>query len=179
MSEAERTKPEFLCPKRWFPAKDWKRTKKQKIFSLVTSNGKVFATKIELPWTAERFSTMVRTELGPWLRRTFRSRTSFQILLDNEKVMKAPPALAALADNNIKVLPGWPAHSPELNPQENVWPWAEARVRELEKSSDTFEQFGTKVLAAVRAYPSATKLITSMAKRMQDCIDNKGAAIMK
>ena len=27
------------------------------------------------------------------------------------------------------MLPGWPPSSPDLNPQENVWSWAEEEVR--------------------------------------------------
>ena len=52
-------------------------------------------------------------------------------------------------DNKITVFPGWPGYSPDLNPQEHIWPWSEAKVRELEKDNDTFDDFGDKVLEAI------------------------------
>ena len=72
---------------------------------------------------------------------------------------------------NIKVLPHYPPNSPDLNPQENVWGWGETELRKLEKKRDTFATFEKKVLQAVSAYPGSAKLVLSMAKRIQICLD--------
>ncbi len=39
----EKKQGPFMRPKRRFPKKDWKKTKKQKVFGMTASNGKVLA----------------------------------------------------------------------------------------------------------------------------------------
>ena len=86
--------------------------------------------------------------------------------------------MAAFRAFNIKLLPDWPKYSPDLNPQENVWPHAENYLRnKLEKPSDKFIKFQQNVVAAVKAYPSPEKLVPSMAKRCTDCVSKKGAML--
>ena len=46
-----------------------------------------------------------------------------------------------MAEKNIKLLDDWPKYSPDLNPQENVWPAAEEAVRAAERGGDTFAVF--------------------------------------
>jgi len=55
-----------------------------------------------------------------------------------------------------------------------VWAWAEEYLRKLEKDGDSFEQFQVNCVKAVNAYPSKGKLVGTMAKRIQECIDGKG-----
>ena len=150
MTEAERFKPAFLRPKRWFKQKDYKKTLRFSVFGLTTSNGRTLV----LPWppgtTAEMFAVMVKKRIVPFLRKSFPARETFQLLLDGEKVFHAPVAKAVFDSANIKSkLSDWPASSPDLNPQEHVWAWAEPRLRKLEQEKGTFETFKKQVLQAV------------------------------
>ena len=70
-------------------------------------------------------------------------------------------------------------YSPDLNPQENVWPWCEPRLRCLEKKRDTFPTFQKRCLQAVKDYPAKGKLVGSMAKRVRMVLDKNGAMIDK
>ena len=179
MTEAEQKKPDFLRPKRWFARKEWKRVRKQKVFGLVTSTGKKLAVPCPTPMNAASFATLVRTKISPFLKRHFPRKQSVQILLDGEKIFHSPPAKAALREKHITILPKWPAHSPDLNPVENVWPHAERRLREIEKDNDTFEVFSQRCVDAIMSYPSDAGLVQSMPKRMEECVARNGAMIFK
>ena len=63
----------------------------------------------------------------------------------------------------LSCLPKRPGHSPDLNPQENVWACAEETRRDDAKERDSFEVFEKRVLEASRAYPSGGELVGSMA----------------
>ena len=127
---------------------------------------------------SEVWAGLVRRKVAPFLKRAFPDRTSFQLLLDGETLLRAPPAKAAMRENNITLLPNWPPHTPELNPQENVWPWGENELRRLEEDGDgSFASFGKLVEKAVRAYPEDASLVGSIAKRIRKMLDNKGGPI--
>ena len=64
--------------------------------------------------------------------------------------------------------------SPDLNPQENVWPWVENRVRKDAKLT-TFDKFKAGLLKIAKGYP-AEGLVASVAERVRECIALKGGA---
>ena len=84
-----------------------------------------------------------------------------------------------MAEVGLSCLPKWPGYSPDLNPQENVWAWAEETLRDDEKDMDSFEAFQKRVLKSCRAYPFGGKLVGSMAKRMKLLLEKEGANIGK
>lgn len=177
MTPAESKEGPFLRPKKWFPSDDWKKVKKQKVFGMTASNGKALYFLVPLKYTSELWAIDVEKKVAPFLKRAFPEKTSFQILLDGESLLHAPVAKRAMAKHGIKNMPGWPGYSPELNPQENVWGWAEPHLRDMESGKDTFETFQKLVLKAVREYPAHKKLVGGMTKRCKDTLDREGGAL--
>ena len=179
MNSSEKYKPEFVRPKRWFKRSEYKKTKKQEVFGCTTSAGESLAFLAPTPLTSEIWAGLVKTKLGPFLKRQFPGRQSSQILLDGEGLLHGPPAKAAMASQGITILPGWPKYSPDSNPQENVWKGAEVELRKLEDNckDESFEAFQKNVLKALKSVPGAAKLIPSMARRMKDVIETQGAMI--
>ena len=102
-------------------------------------------------------------------------RRRLRILLDGEPLLHAPPAQAAFAQFGIEVLPNWPSYSPDLNPEENIWPWVLRQLRNRQHYTTSFAAFKAKVLSLVRAFPGKEKLIGSMAARLQQCKERQGA----
>jgi len=179
MTKAEKKLPLFQRPKRWFPKKEYQTVKKAKIFGLTTSNGKSIEFLVPTPWDATVWAGLVRTKLGPFLKKCYPTTTSFQILLDGGKLLHAPPAKSAYKEFGIATLPKWPKYSPDLNPQENVWAWAEDKLRELETNDNSFLVFQKLCLKAVGQYPAKEKLIGSMAKRVRMLLERQGAMLPK
>ena len=179
MTKAEKRLPAFVRPKRWFPKKAYRKAKKQKVFSITTSNGQSLAFLVPKPWSTEVWAKEVKKRVAPFMKKAFPNLTSYTILLDGERLLHGPAAKAAFKSTNIKIFPNWPKYSPDLNPQENVWAWAEKDLRKRECRSDSFADFQKKVLVAVRAYPTSSKLklVPSMAKRCALVVDKKGAML--
>ena len=96
------------------------------------------------------------------------------ILLDSEPLLHTEVAKAAYAEFGLEVLSDWPTYSPDLNPQGNVWAWAEKALRKEEHASDSFLKFTKKLLVAARRYPSAEALVASMHDRIQEVLWCKG-----
>jgi hypothetical protein len=176
MKKSEKKLPAFVRPRRWFPNKEWKKVKKQKVFGMTTSNGKSLAFLTPSPWSAEQWAVLVKTKVKPFLKKAFPGLSSFHILLDGEPLLHAPSTKAAYRDAKITTGP-WPKYSPDLNPQEQVWSWAEPQLRRLETGADGFSDWHKKVLKAVHAYPAKEKLIPSMARRCTALVARSGAML--
>ena len=84
-------------------------------------------------------------------------------------------AKLAFAQFGISAMADWPKYSPDPNPQENVWSWAEKSLRRTEKKSDTFAIFCRKLPRVVRRYPSAEALTPRIANRVKAMLKHGGA----
>ena len=72
MTKAEKKKPAFVRAKRWFKKGEYKKTQKQKVFGLVTSNGKVLCFKVPpKPFSNVLWAKFVKEEVGPFLKQAF------------------------------------------------------------------------------------------------------------
>ena len=100
--------------------------------------------------------------------------------MDSESILHAPASKRAYREGGITILPSWPKYSPELNPQENVWPRSEITLRQKEgPKGTTFERFQTLAVEAVEEYKGAKNLIGGMVDRIDQCIASKGTFIDK
>jgi hypothetical protein len=177
MKDSERLKPAFVRPKKWFSRDEWKKTKKFRVLSFTNSEGGICAVGVTEPWNSPEFVKLVRNDVGPWLRSSFPDHEDITILIDSEKVMHTPEAKAALKKFGISSLESWPKHSPDLNPQENLWALAEVQLRKSERAGDSFDVFKKRVLQACKSYTGAEKLIPSMATRIKAVLDSGGAML--
>ena len=180
MREGERNKPAFLKPRQHiFKRSEYKRCLKAKVFGLTTSNGKCLIARSPLHPTSEDWVKMVQKHVGPFLAGAFPDRRTCRVLLDGETILHTTVAKEAFKQSGIRLLPNWPAHSPDLNPQENVWAWGEKQLRKAEKKTDSFSTFKRRIIATCKQYPAKEKLVPSLADRMRRCLDRRGAAIGK
>ena len=171
MTKAEKRQAAFQRPKKWFSPAQWKKTKQQKVFSLTASNGEQLTWLVPKGYTGAQWARDVRRKVVPWLRQNFPNKRNLQILLDSEPLLHTDEAKEAMRENGLSTLPGWPMYSPDLNPQEHVWKWAEDELRRLEKKGDSFEVFQKNMVKAVNKYKGSENLVGSMARKIKTVCD--------
>ena len=176
MRKSEKKLPAFVRPKRWFAKKEYKKVKKHKVFGLTTSSGKSLAFSCPSPWNSVLSAALIDQKVNPFLKRAFPGKKNFHLLLDSEPLLHTDEGKAFYTRAVITTEP-WPKYAPDLNPQEQVWAWAEPKLRRLETGTDAFEPWKKKVLKAVQAYPAKGKLIPSMARRCQTLVKRSGAML--
>ena len=180
MHKDERPKPEFMKPRKHiFKRSEYKRVRKVKVFGLTTSNGQSLIAHVPACLDAPKWIAFVRKRLGPFMKQAFPKRKRCTVLLDGETLMHTDEAVAVMRDWGLRALPHWPPHSPDLNPQENVWGWAKKKVQKAAASADTFAGYKKRVAAVCVRYPGAPKLVPSLAHRMKLCIARSGGLIGK
>ena len=109
--------------------------------------------------------------MGPFVRKHLPGQTC-TVLLGGETLLHTSEAKAALHAFGIRALPNWPSESPDLRPQENVWPWIEERLRRDGRLA-SFEKFKRGLVGIAKRYPPEGP-VASFPKRLRECVALKG-----
>ena len=177
MTKEEKQKPEFVLPETKFTRQEYKTVRQGKVFGVTLSSGQQATWVLKQPFTGDDFAELVRKKLGPFMAAAFPDHSKRMLLLDGEKLLHTENAKAALQEAGIRVLPDWPPYSLDLNPQENVWPWLETKLRESEQATDDFPKFLQRLKMVAKRYPHPENLIPSMEQRVSDCLAQRGGSI--
>ena len=92
---------------------------------------------------------------------------------DGAKCHTARRTKTFLAENGVSVMEDWPAHSPDLNVIENLWPHLKHRVGVL---CPTQEGLGRAVIKAWKEIPQEqiNNLILDFPQRLRRCASTHG-----
>jgi hypothetical protein len=106
-------------------------------------------------------------------QRAFKKNESWSLLHDNDKKFKSIVVTEWVHNHGVTVLE-WPPYSPDLNPIEHVWADLKRRVEAVNPKG--MLQLATAMMTCwLQTSPAlCKKVVDSMPKRCQACIDNKG-----
>ena len=106
----------------------------------------------------------------------FEADSTRQFQQDNAPCHTARSIKQYMEEKRLKLM-SWPAHSPDLNPIENLWSWMDCK---LQKSKPTnLVQLKTQMQALWNTVSQdlIKKLIGSMPRRVLACLKNKGGHV--
>ena len=142
----------------------------------IFANGKSQLAILEGNQTAESYIRTLNDFLLPLISEGRRGTIVYQ--QDNATIHKAHITKMWLLYQNIQTI-DWPAHSPDLNPIENVWVLLERRVYANGRVFSTIDEQRSCILGEWQNSETETirNLITSMPQRCLPILNNKGHCI--
>ena len=146
------------------------------VWGAIFANGKSQLAILEGNQTAESYIRTLNDFLLPLIPEGRRGTIVYQ--QDNATIHKAHLTKMWLLYQNIKTI-DWPAHSPDLNPIENVWGLLARRVYANGRVFSTIDELRSCILTEWQNLETETiqNLITSMPQRCFSVLNNKGHCI--
>lgn len=155
-----------------------KYSPKLQVWGGISYNGKTPLIRIDqgIRLNAAGYQEIIQESL-PALQRLYPVRDRAVMMQDGAPCHRAKSTLKALKEMGIRLLEGWPAQSPDLNPIENLWGTLQDNLyhHDITTVDDLWaalqEEWDKITLQDLRAY------IDSMPKRLKLVIENKGGSI--
>jgi DDE superfamily endonuclease len=131
--------------------------------------------------TKSEYVEVLQKTLLPEGTRLFRNVgvSSWVFQQDNDPSHKAAGSIIQAWNSKqpgvqVALLADWPGNSPDLNPIENLWAWAQAEVDA--KGCQTFPEFKKCVFDTLQNAPRKVLrgLVGSMGRRVRACVENHG-----
>lgn len=104
---------------------------------------------------------VLKTQLLPAAKQLFKGKR-WQLLHDGAGPHVKAETKAFLQQQGVKVVACWPANSPDLNPIENLWAWAQRQINK--QDIHTLKDLERAVVAVWRSIP--TKMLQNLASSM-------------
>lgn len=131
--------------------------------------------------TKSEYKEVLEKTLLPQGTKLFRNKgvSKWVFQQDNDPSHKAAASIIKAWNSEhpgvqVSFLAGWPGNSPDLNPIENLWAWAQAEVDAM--GCKAFPEFKKCVFNTLKNVPRKLLrgLVGSMGKRVRACIENEG-----
>jgi len=164
--------------KRWLPSDQSNVNPKRKyppklhVWAGVSSKGIVGPIIFHENMNGELFSDILLYGMSQ-IKNIFKFTTCWRVLQDGDSKHRCTLAKYIYIKNDIEVL-FLPSSSPDLNVIENVWAWVKREVEKLEpKTLADLEECIEKIFKKI-TISFINSLVSSMYKRLKDCIESNG-----
>jgi hypothetical protein len=146
------------------------------VWGAIFADGKSRLAILEGKQTADSYIRTLNDFLLPAIPEDRRGSMLFQ--QDNATIHTAHLTRMWLLYQNIKLI-DWPAHSPDLNPIENVWGSLARRVYANGKVFSGIHELRSSIITEWKKFEMETiqNLIVSMPERCFSVLNNKGRCI--
>ena len=174
MTKAEKLKPAFVRPKRWFPKSQYKKSQGAESVRDDDFQRHVFGFSRAVALVADIWASLFRHHVGPFLKNAFPRKRNFQILIYGEQLLHAPVANAAMRDFGVTVLPDWSKYSPTSTRRRmSVRPRRRKCGRRRRMTIPS--RSSARAVSKPTSFPNAENLVGPMANRIKHVLDGEGA----